>query len=179
MSAEISLAQENFSQALKKVQELVQAVGSTLPEVEGSSKRLLGLSQAHAGTTSTARQNCESALQMAIRSNDDLQVARSNLALAEVLIMTKQADVGLNAALAAQKSFNAGGQKESEWRALLLVALASEQLGNTEKAGAYRAQAAQVLSTLQQRWGTDNYNNYLMRPDVQRLRKQLGLSSSF
>jgi tetratricopeptide (TPR) repeat protein len=178
MSAEISLAQENFSEALKKAQELVRAVGSTFPEVEGSSKRLLGLSQAHVGTTNSAIQNCESALQIAIRSNDDLQVARSNLALAEVLIMKKQADVAVSAALAAQKSFNAGGQKESEWRSLLMAALASEQLGNTEKAGAYRAQASQVLSTLQQRWGTDNYNTYLMRPDVQRLRKQLGLSSS-
>ena len=30
-----------------------------------------------------------------------------------------------------------------------------------------------ILSKLEQRWGSDNFNSYLRRADVQRFRKQL------
>ncbi|MGB7921859.1 MAG: hypothetical protein WCF57_01310, partial [Pyrinomonadaceae bacterium] len=66
------------------------------------------------------------------------------------------------------------GQQDSEWRALLTAARASQRAGQPEAARAYASRAADLLSNLQQKWGVEAYDSYSARPDVQYLRKQLG-----
>ena len=50
---------------------------------------------------------------------------------------------------------------------------ASQSLGDKSTARKYAMRARDSLSKLEQRWGSENYNTYLSRPDVQRFRKQL------
>ncbi|HYX29862.1 MAG TPA: hypothetical protein VE863_15080, partial [Pyrinomonadaceae bacterium] len=79
----------------------------------------------------------------------------------------------LQTALEAQKIFGQSGQKDSEWRALLIAARASDMAGDKSAARDYASRAETACNALQQLWGTDNYESYLRRPDIQMYRKQL------
>jgi hypothetical protein len=65
------------------------------------------------------------------------------------------------------------GQQDSEWRALLIAARASDLAGNKSAAREYAARAEQTANALQQKWGADAYQNYRKRPDIQMYQKQL------
>ncbi|MFS8084418.1 MAG: hypothetical protein ACMG6H_02225, partial [Acidobacteriota bacterium] len=77
------------------------------------------------------------------------------------------------AAAEAQTRFAAARQYESEWRAWLIKALASQKGSNQEQARQSAAAAVTVLSSLEQQWGSSNFQTYLARPDIQKLRAQL------
>jgi hypothetical protein len=63
---------------------------------------------------------------------------------------------------------------ESEWRAWLIAARASRRQNNEDEARRDMAQAREILSRLEQKWGTEAFTKYLDRPDIQVSRKQLG-----
>jgi hypothetical protein len=95
------------------------------------------------------------------------------LALAEIKLLERNAEQALNAALDVQKIFAQSGQKDSEWRSLLIAARASDLAGNKSAAQDYAARADKACSELQQKWGADSYESYLRRPDIQAYRAQL------
>lgn len=110
---------------------------------------------------------------MATQTGDPWLISRAQLALASALVEDNEAQGALTNALAAQESFARAGQHDSEWRAWLVAARASRRAGDEAKAREYAANAADSLTRLQQKWGGDIYSNYIARPDVQFLRKQL------
>jgi hypothetical protein len=55
----------------------------------------------------------------------------------------------------------------------VIAAKSSQNLGDKIAARAYALRAKDVLSKLEQRWGHENYQTYLSRPDIKRFRKQL------
>jgi uncharacterized protein HemY len=110
---------------------------------------------------------------MARQLNDPAQLAAAELALAEALLLAGDSKAALSSALQAQEVFGRLGQPASEWRALLVAAQASQNLGDKSKSGEYAMRAKDLLSKLEQRWGSDNYKSYLSRPDIQRFRKQV------
>ena len=110
---------------------------------------------------------------MATQAGDPWLLSRARLALSAALLEDNDAPDALTNALQAQESFARAGQQDSEWRAWLLAARASRRTGDELKAREYAAHAADSLANLQQKWGDDNYNSYLARPDVQFFRKQL------
>jgi hypothetical protein len=73
----------------------------------------------------------------------------------------------------AQQTFARLGKPDSEWLALLFAALARKGSGDTQQAREYASQADALLVRLQQRWGHDNYQSYLRRPDIQLHHNQL------
>jgi hypothetical protein len=73
----------------------------------------------------------------------------------------------------AQQTFARLGKPDSEWLALLFAALARKGSGDTQQAREYASQADALLVGLQQRWGNDNYQSYLRRPDIQLHHNQL------
>lgn len=99
------------------------------------------------------------------------------LALAEALLENGDMDESLTNALRAQERFAATNQQESEWRAWLIAGLASHRLNNLDGARQHLSNAGNVLNGLEKRWGTDHFNTYLARPDVQFYRKQLDKTS--
>jgi hypothetical protein len=57
---------------------------------------------------------------------------------------------------------------------LLLAARASASQHDEEAARNYTAQAVEIYRQLEQKWGTEAFQSYQGRPDIQILRKQLG-----
>ena len=95
------------------------------------------------------------------------------LALAEVLLLANDAQVALTTALQAQAMFASAGQQDSEWRALLIAALASQAAGNSSATQDYASRASSQRAGLQNRWGAESYDSYSRRPDIQMYLKQL------
>jgi hypothetical protein len=120
-----------------------------------------------------ARQTASEAVALAKSLNDPAQLANAQLALAEVLANSGDFIAASSNALDAQGVFAKLGRPASEWRALLVQARASQNSGDKSRAAEYAVRTKDLLSRLEQRWGTENFNSYLGRPDVQRYRKQL------
>ncbi len=55
--------------------------------------------------------------------------------------------------------------------------MANEKLGNRDKASSQLQHAGELLSSLEQKWGTDVFNSYLKRNDVQAYRARLTANS--
>ena len=89
------------------------------------------------------------------------------------MLLNKDTSGALQTALDAQKTFGQSGQKDSEWRALLVAARASDLAGDKTAARDYAVRADAACNALQQVWGAESYEGYLRRPDIQTYRKQL------
>ena len=173
VEAEISLSEARFSEAKAKAEKVLALTGAQFPAMTIGAKSVLGLAQAYGGAAASGKQTVADAVEVAERLNDPGQLAEAQIALAEALLLARDSQTALTNALEAQKTFTRCGQRGWEWRAWLIAALASRSAGDTGKAREYALQASESVSKLEQRLGTANFNSYLNRPDVQRLRKQL------
>jgi hypothetical protein len=72
----------------------------------------------------------------------------------------------------ARESFQRTGQRDSEWRACLVAALAAKRAGDETQARQSARRAFALLSELQQQWG-DAFDSYALRPDVESARRRL------
>lgn len=173
VAAEIALSQGSFADARARAEKVLTMAGAEVPDLASGAKRVLGLAQSSTGATAAGKQLAKDAVEVARKLNDPYQLATAQLALAEVLLLAGDSHGALSMALEAEPLFSRGSHQESEWRAQLFAALASRNMGDTAKFNEYAAHATGSLAKLQQRWGTDNYNSYLNRPDIKRLRKEL------
>jgi eukaryotic-like serine/threonine-protein kinase len=172
-AAEIDLSQGRFADARDKAEKLLAVAGTQFSEISVSGTEILGMAQAYGGATAAGKAKCSEAVELAKQLNDPWQLARAQLALAETLLLSGDSQGASSVALQSQEVFARLGQQASQWRALLIAALASGKSGDKNKAREYALQANDSLSKLEQRWSKDNYNTFLSRPDVQRFRKQL------
>jgi ATP/maltotriose-dependent transcriptional regulator MalT len=173
VAAEIDLSQENFPGANDKAEKLLPIAGTQFPGISMNGKRVLGMAQAYGGAAAAGKARCMEAVELAKQLNDPWQLAKAQLALAETMLLSGDAKGASEKASQAQEIFARLGQQASEWRALAIVALANWKLGDKTKTQEYALRANDALSKLEQRWGKDNYDTFLSRPDVQRFRKQL------
>jgi hypothetical protein len=172
VGAEIALTQNHIPEARDKSEKLLTLAAPKFPEISMNATWILGLAMAYGGTA-TGKQKCAEAVELAKQLNDRWQSAKAQLALAEALFVSGDAQGAANTALQARQTFAQLGHQASEWRALVLAALASEKLGDKTKAQEYAVQSNESLSKLEQTWGKENCDSFLSRPDIQRLRKQL------
>jgi tetratricopeptide (TPR) repeat protein/predicted Ser/Thr protein kinase len=173
VAAEIALSQESFSDARDKAEKLLAIAGTQFPEISVNGRRVLGLAEAYGKAAAAGREKCAEAVELAKQLNDPLHLAGTQLALAEAMLLAGDSQGALNTSLQAQEVFARLGQQASEWRALVIAALASGKLGDKSKAQEYAVRANDSVSKLELRWGKENYDTFLSRPDVQRFRKQL------
>jgi len=171
-SAEIALTQDHNPEARDKAERLLALDAAKFPEISMNGTWVLGMALAYGGTPS-GKQKCAEAVELARQLNDRWQSAKAQLALAETLLVSGDSQSAANTALQARQVFAQLGHQASEWRALALVSLATEKLGDKSKAQEYAVQANEALSKLEPIWGKDNRDGFLSRPDVQRLKKQL------
>ena len=132
----------------------------------------MGLAQALSGSAQEGRKLCDEALAAAQTLKSRPLITAAQLALAEVMLLNKET-AALQTALDAQKIFGQSGQKDSEWRALLIAGRASDQAGDKSATQNYVTRANQACNELQQKWGADAYESYLRRPDIHMYRRQL------
>ena len=173
VSAAMTLSQRLFAEAKAKSQQALALAGTQYADIAIQARRTLGLAQTLSGATRPGLLSCQEALEMAMRSGDPWLISKTQLALAEARLESDDAPGALTIALEAQTVFARSGQQDSEWRAWLVAALASRRAGDPTKATEYARRAADSLATLKQRWGTQAYEGYLTRPDVQYSHMQL------
>jgi serine/threonine protein kinase/Tfp pilus assembly protein PilF len=171
--AEIALIQGNFADARGSAEKVFEAAGTEYKSIKTGAKIVMGLAQSYSGATAAGKQEAAEALEMAKELNDPAQLARAQLVLAEAELLAGDSKSASSHALQADEVFARLDQPASDWRALAIAAQASQNLGDKSTAREYAVRARASLSKLDQRWGSENFNSYLGRSDVQRLRKQL------
>lgn len=172
VNAQMALSEQRFAEAKAKGQRSINLAGNQYPDVVLQAKLALGLAQALSGSPKPARRLCEEAVASAKELNSPRLISSSLLALAEVLLLGNDAPRALATALQAQTMFAQSGQQDSEWRAWLMAARASQLEGNKSTMQEYASRADSQCSGLQQKWGGEAYEGYLRRPDIQTYRKQ-------
>jgi serine/threonine protein kinase/tetratricopeptide (TPR) repeat protein len=172
-SAEMALSELRLPEARAKAQQALALAGTQYQDVAIQAKSVLCLVQAFSGAARAAKSVCEESAAMASRTGDPWLISRATLALAETILESGDAPNALTTALRAQESTARIGDQEGEWRAWLIAAPAAKSAGDQMKAHEYSARAAELLSQLEQKWGTDVFNGYLARPDIQYRRKRL------
>jgi tetratricopeptide (TPR) repeat protein len=173
VAAEMALSQGKFADAQGRANKVFASADKEFPDVALEALTLAGLAQADGGGAAAAKKLLTDAVNRAYTLNDPAQRAAAQLSLAEALAIGGETGDALAQASQAQETFKQLGQEASRWRALLLQASTSEKLGDKNAAREYALQAKESLAKLEQRWGSENYQTYLSRPDVQRYRKQL------
>jgi serine/threonine protein kinase/tetratricopeptide (TPR) repeat protein len=175
IEARMELSESHNQLAGMKSKQALNLAGKQYKVTATQARYVLGLIQSHAGATRAGRQLCEAAIDLATQIGDQQLISAALLAHAEVLLDGGNARGALQTALRAQASFAHFGQKESEWRAWLLAARASQRLSQQAVMREYASNASARLTSLEQEWGAEPYRGYLSRQDIQRSLKQLGL----
>jgi len=179
INARISLSEQRFAEAKIGAQRAIVQVISPQYEITiAEAKSTLGLAQALSGTPLNGKKLCEEAVETATRAGDSRVLSTTLLVLAEVQLENKDAQGALIAAMKAQKGFLIGHRQESEWRAWLIAARASQRVGDYEAMRNCLSRANSSLSSLQETWGAEPFKNYLSRADIQLRYKQLNELSS-
>lgn len=173
-SAELALSQRHFPEARSRSEHALVLAGTAYKSVTIEAKYTLGLVNAFTGSGREGKTLCEEAVKLATEAGDIALLAHATLALAEAALQNGDAQGALAMAKQVQAKFAKSGQQESEWRAWLIAALASQRLNDKTAAQELLARGKEALSRLQQKWGTEAFNHYLERPDVQAWYKQLG-----
>jgi serine/threonine protein kinase/lipopolysaccharide biosynthesis regulator YciM len=168
--ARIALSQAQYADAKKEAQ---LASDYKFPDVTLQANYTSGLAQARSGSAQEGRKLCDEAFDAAQTLKSRPLTSSAQLALAEAMLLQKDSAASLDNALQVEKVFAQSGQQDSEWRALLLAARASDLAGNKSAARDYAARAEQTSNALQEKWGAEAYQNYLKRPDIQMYQKQL------
>jgi tetratricopeptide (TPR) repeat protein len=178
ISARMALVELNYAEARSKCHQALNVIAPQNNNTLAIAKGVLGLTHARSGETARGRKLCEEAAATAERTGDPRLVADTRLMLAEALLDSREAQGALKAALQAQESFARLRKQESEWRAWLVAARASQRLGDHEAARVQLSQAERLLAKLREDWGADAFNSYLNRPDIQLYRQQFDEVSS-
>lgn len=173
IASQIALSQDRFPEAKAIADKVVAAAGAEFKADATAAKLVVGLAEAYGGAKAAGRQTATDAFNLAKQLNDPAELATAQLGLAEAMLLSGDFQAAATNALEAQQTFERLQQPASEWRALLIAASASQSLGDKIRAREYAMRARELLPKLEQRWGSQNYNTYLSRPDVQRYRKQL------
>ena len=170
-AARLALSERQFPEALAKAQKVIELATDQLKNRTIPATFIVGSAQALSGSSRQGQLKCQEAVEMARKSGDPFLLSEALLSLAEAMIESGNTAGALKNALESQELFARAGKKDGEWLAWLIAARASRS--DSQKGGEYASRAQEVLSQLQQKWGDDNYNTYLNRPDVQFSRKQL------
>ena len=169
--ARMALSQSQYPEAKKQAQ-LALDLSQKIPDTAVHANQTMCLVEAFSGSAAQGKKLCEEALAAAQALKSRSLIASAQLALAEAMLLNKEA-AALQTALEAQKMFAQSGQKDSEWRALLIAARSSDLAGDKSAAVGYATKAETACNALPQVWGDEAYQSYLRRPDIQAYRKQV------
>lgn len=171
-TARLALSRQDWSEARIKSRQALELAGTQLKGIATEAAYTLCLANTFSGAAADGRLKCEEAITRALEIGSRSFHAEALLAFAETLLHKGDNTGALANSLEAQKIFSSLGKRDSEWIALQIAARASRPNNNT-KAREYASQAHQILSGLEQEWGTDNFQTYLTRPDIKVFRQQL------
>jgi serine/threonine protein kinase/tetratricopeptide (TPR) repeat protein len=172
-NAQMALSERRFAETKDKGQQALTLAGTEIADVAIQAKHSIGLAQALSGAPQVGRTLCEEAVGRARETKSPQLLSSALLALSEVLLLANDARGALATAAEAQAMFAKSGQQDSEWRALLIAARASQLAGNRSAMQDYATRADGLCTGLQQKWGQAAYDAYLHRPDILAYRSQM------
>ena len=172
-ASEMVLSQELFADAKSRAQVVIEQSGTEFSNAALGAKIVVAGAESYSGGAAAAKRTATDVLEMARKLNDPSQLANAELTLAEAMLLANDAGSAGMYAEHAAAVFGQLNQTASQWRALLVVAAIKQKTGDKTAAREYSVRAKESLSKLEQRWGGDNYQNYLRRPDVRRFVNQL------
>ena len=174
IESQLLLSERRFSAAKAKAEEALAQTGTQYPDLALAAKHVIAYARVSLGAAREGKSLFEETIETSTRTGESQQRSASLLGLASASLEMGDAQTASATALQAQESFARGGQQESEWRAWLIAARSTRRAGDDAKAKEYALHASELLSGLQQKWGSENYATYLAKPDVRYCRKQLG-----
>lgn len=171
--ARMALSKGRLDIAKEKGRQALDLSKIQFRDITVQAKFILGLAEALSGQSAKGKALGEEARVEAANLNNPRYTSEATLFLAEISLASGDFHNALERALDAQASFALFGQQASEWQAFTIAAQSAYHQGNRQAAKEYASAAADLLSQLEQRWGEAAYNGFLMRPDVQKRRKQI------
>jgi len=174
LKGRMALSERRFPEATEECRRAIAlADAPQFAPTLAEAKAALGLAQALSADQQAGSRACGAALALTRGADDPLTTSNVLLAFAEVKLEGGDAQGSLEDALQAQEIFARAGRQESEWRAWLMAALASTRMREHPAAREQAERARSLLAELQSRWGTEPFNGYLLRGDIQLYRKRL------
>ncbi|MDQ3653252.1 MAG: protein kinase [Acidobacteriota bacterium] len=173
IKALMMLSRRRLAEAAELSRQAIRLAGAEDRNTLVEAKYTLGITQALTGATNEGKQMCLEAVAMAKSIDDARLMSSASLSLAEVLIEGGDSRQALTTALELRERFERADQQDSLWHMWRIAAYASYKAGDAAQARVYAANALDVLSKLQPKWGTENYNSFRARPDVQLHLKEL------
>ena len=170
----MALSEWRLDEARRSSLEALGLVGRGDPNLRVLAEYSLGLALVRSGASRAGRRHCLIASEWASTTNDLELISASHLALAEATLEGgKASQAALQMALGVKDRLVRLGKQNSEWRAWVIAALASERLANQPMAREYASKAAELLSSMKHNWTTKAYAGYLGRRDTQHFLRQL------
>src|SRR5256886_13454930 len=171
--AEMALSERKFSDVIARADRALELGGAQSKTTNARAKSLKGLAQAVSSQARAGQALCQEAVTAAAAVGDPLLLAHAQLALAEAALAAGDTQPSITNAQQSRAFFANSGLTERNWRALLIAGLASEKLLDHDNARNYSKQASDSFSSLEHKWGAENFKVYQARPDTQFYRKQL------
>ncbi len=174
IAAQMALSLGHRVEATTRATAALKLAGLDYKDTALQAKQTLALTEAVFGAPKKAMALVEEAVDAARELKLPRLLSTALLASAEVRIAAGDGHGALADAQAAQKVFASAAQLESEWRAWLVSARSMRLEGDRSSAYDYAVRAETSRAALQNRWGEQNYQGYVRRPDIQVHLKQLG-----
>ena len=173
IKARMALSERRLPEAKAKCLQALAAIAPQNKNTIVMIKATLGLIQVLDGARAKGKKDCEEAVSMALTTDDARLLSDARLVLAEALLEGRDGRDALTAALLARESFANLHKPESEWRARLIAARASQQIGDLEASQDQLQLSSDLLSSLRVTWGAEAFERYHSRQDIQLLYEQL------
>lgn len=173
VESQLALSESRYPDAKSAAERSIKLAGTNLNHTGVEAKLQLGLVQIRSGARAAGVRTIREALELAKQMNDEYLVSLSMLASAEAHLENDDPAQARSVALEAQQRFRRRRQGDSEWKAWLIAARASQKLSDNTNVRNQVAAANEMFSELEKKWGSDAFNVYANRPDVKIWRRQL------
>jgi hypothetical protein len=177
ISSQMLTSRRLLPEAIAEGQKALAMAGPQIRYTAIEARYTLGLAMALSNSKREGKQLCEEAAEMALNHLDQKLRINALLALAEAKFEIADFSGALKTAEQAQTLSGRASQQESQWRAHFIAARASERMKDHRTAREHLLQVKSLLSSLRQKWGSEPFNRYLGRPDIQLYLKQPGAAS--
>jgi tetratricopeptide (TPR) repeat protein len=156
------LSQNKFPEAADLARAALAANAGRRPDVDAGAERVLGLALLGTGNKPEGLGKCEAARAAAESRHDMTDILLARVAVLQARIELGERKQALE--LLQETEPRLAQHPELLWRALALTANVNAQ---------YLGRARDALKKISVLWGDSAYNNYLTRPDIQKLSRPL------
>jgi tetratricopeptide (TPR) repeat protein len=172
-NAQMALSRRQLDVAKSEARAALRMSATEFAAIAVEAQSTLCLAQALSREAAASVRECTSSLNAARKLGSIPLISGTLLALASAKLYAHDAAGALSAASEARDIFKRTGQLDSEWRALVVAALAEKELGDSSSATTYAASANTTFAVMEQRLRSYAYKLYLTRDDVQYFQSQL------